>query len=493
MYIFVKITKSMELVEDKKALINDTKLFKVLKKFDKYEQNKLRKYVSSPYFNRDQHLLKLYNTIVLKINKNSSEHIYKKQLWKAMKTDRPYDDVRFRKYCSDLLKLVQGYLSQQFFEDSSFYRNNFLLQEIKKRKLEELYNSSLRAAKRDVNDSIGVHPDAFLELFQIEERYFEIIDFETKRHLISNLDEMDGYLNSYFISRKLEIICSAIYRSSQYSHDYNIQFVDQIIEFVNNIEYKNYPYIAIYYHILLTLIHQEDDEYYYKLKDEIEKNIDRFEIEEIDKVYTYVLNYCFGKINKGRQEFLEEVFYVYKSLIDRNLILENNQITPWRFKNITLIALRLGKFKWTESFIIDFKEKLQEDFRENAVRYNLALLYFYLKKYEKVIQQLQFVEYEDPAYNLDSKAMLIGSYYELDELEPLYSLFESFRAYLNRHKDIPEERRKRYLNLIKFTRRLTKIDPRDKQALEKLKKDIQSSEGVVSIKWLNEKISELEG
>ena len=38
--------------------------------------------------------------------------------------------------------------------------------------------------------------------------------------------------------------------------------------------------------------------------------------------------------------------------------------------------------------------------------------------------------------------MLMAIYYEEDELEPLYSLFESFRVYLNRHKNSPESRRK---------------------------------------------------
>ena len=89
--------------------------------------------------------------------------------------------------------------------------------------------------------------------------------------------------------------------------------------------------------------------------------------------------------------------------------------------------------------------------------------------------------------------MLIATYYELDEIEPLDSLFQSFRAYLNRHnKDIPEQSRKRYINLIKFTKKLTNIRPKDTKAIEKLRKEINESEGVVSVKWLREKINELE-
>jgi hypothetical protein len=83
-------------------------------------------------------------------------------------------------------------------------------------------------------------------------------------------------------------------------------------------------------------------------------------------------------------------------------------------------------------------------------------------------------------------------YYETDEIEPLYFLTESFRAYLNRHKDIPESRKKGIKDFIKFTRKLTKIRPRDKKELLKLKEEIDMAKGTFSANWLKEKIAELE-
>ena len=109
-----------------------------------------------------------------------------------------------------------------------------------------------------------------------------------------------------------------------------------------------------------------------------------------------------------------------------------------------------------------------------------------------MILLLNQVEYEDLSYNLDSKSMLLATYYETDEIEPLYHLFESFRVYLNRNKKIPQNRKKRYLNLIKFTKKLTKVMPGDKKAMEKLKTEIAETQGIINLKWLKEKIAELE-
>ena len=105
---------------------------------------------------------------------------------------------------------------------------------------------------------------------------------------------------------------------------------------------------------------------------------------------------------------------------------------------------------------------------------------------------LQEVEYEDIVYSLSSKSLLIATYYESDEIEPLYSLLDSFRVYLNRRKDIPDRWRKNHQNLVRFTKKLVRIIPGDDKAIEKIKKEIDESDGIADVKWLKEKIAELE-
>jgi len=135
---------------------------------------------------------------------------------------------------------------------------------------------------------------------------------------------------------------------------------------------------------------------------------------------------------------------------------------------------------------------LPHQYRGNARTFNLAQLHFYQKDYGKVIELLRTVEFEDFTYNLVSKSILLATYYEEDEIEPLMSLLSSFRTYLNRHKDIPASRRKSYLDLIKYLKKLTRIQPRDKKNLQKLKEEVESTKGIASESWLKEKIAELE-
>ncbi len=103
------------------------------------------------------------------------------------------------------------------------------------------------------------------------------------------------------------------------------------------------------------------------------------------------------------------------------------------------------------------------------------------------------MEYSDLLINLNSKSLLLSTYYELNEHEMLDSFMESFRVYLNRHKDISLQARKSFLNFIKFTRRLIRLNPGDKTATTKLRDDLQKEKSnTVNFEWLMEKIAELE-
>ena len=162
------------------------------------------------------------------------------------------------------------------------------------------------------------------------------------------------------------------------------------------------------------------------------------------------------------------------------------------FRNIVVVGLRLGEIAWTEQFIHDYQHFLPEAQRENTVSFNLSQLYFYKRDYDRVIENLRHVEYEDAITNLNAKTLLLTTYYEMDEVEPLYSLMESFRAYLNRHKNISARRRRSFLQLIRFVKKLTKTIPGDKARIEALREELRNSKGVASSQWIEEKIADME-
>jgi len=169
----------------------------------------------------------------------------------------------------------------------------------------------------------------------------------------------------------------------------------------------------------------------------------------------------------------------------------DDYLAPEVFNNIVVTALRLEKFTWVEDFILKYSKKIDPRYQENVLTFNMARLHWYQKNHQKVIELLREVEYDHLGYNLKSKTMLLTTYYDTNEIEPLSSFLESFRTFLNRHKEIPQHRRSLYLNLIRFTKKTVNIIPGDKKTIEKLHNEITETKSLANKDWLLEKLAEL--
>lgn len=471
--------------------MRNTKLYSILEHFDKYEQNRLRKYLQSPYFNKNQTLVALFELLATDVNSEKTKDFERENVWKLLKLPPPYDDVRFRKYYSDLLKLVEGFLCQQIYESNPVQQAADLILAVGKKKMEKLYNSTMKTARRLSQDQPFRHSQHHLQQYLIELNYYYMMEYETKRGERTNVEEIANNLDAFYLAEKLRIYSSVLTQQHFVSQEYKVKLIDEIVEHLRYNDYLDTPAVAVYFQIYLTVSEQDKFEHYFKLKELLDQYGLIFPKDEALTIYYSAINYCIRQINHGSLRFNEELFDLYNDLINKEIIFLNNELSPWTFRNIVVIANRLGRYEWTENFIMTYSEKIPEAYRENAVTYNLAQLYFYQKKYDKVIEQLRNVEYEDVSYNLNSKTMLLTTYYETDEHEPLYSLFESFRTYLNRQKELPTDKKDLYKNLIKFTKKLTRIMPGDDKALQKLKEEIATTGNVASLNWLQEKIEEL--
>lgn len=239
----------------------------------------------------------------------------------------------------------------------------------------------------------------------------------------------------------------------------------------------------------LTL-QEDNDENYYKLKSMLDKDIEIFSRYEAREIYTSVINYCIKKINNGFDNFLIEFLDLNEALLEKNIIVDEG-LSPWRFKNMITAGLKISRFEWVENFIETYKNKIPNRYRENAITFNIAQLYFYQKRYEELLPLLLQVEYEDFTYALNSKIFTVITYFELDEDEAIYSFIDSFKTYLRRQKSISEKRKLNYLNFLKYTKKLAKNKfNRNQNVLLKIQAEIKEHGNTVSKEWLLEKIDQ---
>lgn len=462
--------------------------------FDREMVKKCSQFLASPYFNRSKDLQLYFTELARRIEKKLT--LDKEVVWKSVWKGKPFNDVRFRKFSSDLLKLLEKFVVQEELEHSSMIQTRLRLAAFNRLRSAKQVEGVLRNWEKDIvriNEEIPESGEKYLALFHLERQYFEMSRFDSRTQDRSNIETIMRHLDVFYISEKLVAYNSAKSTYFARSHQYNIAFIEPIISFIKaNDQYLEYPSIAMHYYNYLIELEPDVEEHYQAFKSLLLNTTAAFEVSDLQRLYQTVLNYSSRKLNMGNNKYLKEYLDVYRHGLEKEIVFEKGQLDPLQFKNTILIALRNGDFDWVKSYIEDYQDRIPEKYRDNAVNFNLATYHFYKKDYNKAMDYLRDVEYENVTYNLNAKSMLLAIYYETDEFDALDSLFDAILAYLTRHKEIPTNYKKYFRNLVSVTRKMTRIIPGDKKAVDKLKAEVEGMKtAIASLKWVREKLAEL--
>ncbi|MEY4928021.1 MAG: hypothetical protein RI894_2457, partial [Bacteroidota bacterium] len=115
--IFAKIYFSMQ----------QSRLITLLRTLDRYEIARLRKLVCSPFFNENEQLVRLLDELKATYWKTeeAEEETNKQKIWALINGEKAYNDLKFRRLCSDLLRLCELFLIQIQFDSEE--NGNLLL------------------------------------------------------------------------------------------------------------------------------------------------------------------------------------------------------------------------------------------------------------------------------------------------------------------------------------------------------------------------------
>ncbi len=467
------------------------KLYRVISSFDRYELNRLEKFINSPYFNKHARLIQIFSAVKESIilGTDLDEAALGRFVMGA-----EYDLKKFRKLTSQLLSLVQDYLAQQIYENNPLHQANFLLRAVLDKKLEDLYNSAKSKSERLASRQLYRSSDYFYQKYRYERLLYELSGVEVtrdKRSVIENLniETLDKNLDTFYFIEKLRSEILLLYWQNVYEHKYSLTFKDEILNHIKQIN-LDVGALEIYYYSYLCYAHPDNELYYEKLYNLIREVLDSIPQDEAKDIHKSALNYCIRRINKGEKEYLREAFKLYQEGLQNETLFDNDLLTPALFRNICTTALRLEEYEWCLSFIEEYKSRLEKHTRESLVALTTAQVYFYQKQFEQVLPFLNSYESQDPKLNLTARLLAAASYYELDLFDLLDSHLDSMKIYLHRNKAIPQKIRSPYQNFIKYLNRILSAGTNGKK-LSEIKKQINENKDSYNSSWLIEKIDEL--
>ncbi len=466
------------------------KFIDLLKKFSAKETRLFNDLVVSPFFNKDEDVTQLWHSIKSFGPRYVNKGLERKALYKKAFPDRAYNEKEIGYLISNLMVLAERFCAVYNFENDSVKSHFYALNDFAKKGLDKHYNGVLRDAAKAIGTNKKRNANYYYDLHLIQKA--EGIYFNRKgiRTNDESLQKTIDNLDIYYLSEKLKYSCEILNRKNILSVDYKIRLLDETMAFLEAHPEEQVPAIAVYYRILKSLMEPNETVHFGILKEYLDSYLDQFNKDEARDIYLYAINYAVRKINTGNTSFQSELYLLYKTAIEKELILTDGQLSAWSYKNMVSIALRVKEYEWVEQFIIHYQEKLDKNIQDNAYRFSMANLYYHKQMHREGLQELMQVEFTDVYYHLDSKVLLLKIHYESNETDALEYHIEAFKAYLKRNKKVSDNMRNIYLNLLKYTFKAFAYKKENNLALEKLKQEVKEHKSLPDKQWLIDRINE---
>ena len=472
--------------------MESTRIYKVLKLLSIPQLNRFLKFIKSPYHNVNVSIerLAVYLTKSIKESKVMDD---KETIWTSLSSKKEYSDLRFRKLCNDLLDRFENFLIIENLEKNQILQSNLLLDSIRKNKFGLLVEKHIAKSSIEIERAVDQSSDFYLQKYfyektiqNLKSNYEKKVDLKKGKRRSYN--QLSKNLDAFYVIEKLRLATDLETWKKMYKSDESID-LGVSLEILDKYQFDNIPSVEIYRLMYNVYKDASNTNSYYKLKEKALNHISSFPKDEQREIFDVLVSFCIKLVNKGEMKFLKETLYLYDWGIEESIILDKGKLSPTTFRNYVVAGLRISEFDKIETFIKTNSLLLNEDRKENAVNFNLARVSFYRKDFNKVLEYLNKVNYEDIWYNVNSRTLLLATYYELHEWDTLDSNIDTFSTFLRREKSLGDAKRKSYKSFVNYLKKLQNSSYKKSKLLD-LQQKIIADKNVTTKQWLLEKIEE---
>lgn len=449
-----------------------TRLIEVLRSFDKKELRELKKWLSSPFHNQREDVRQLYAYLIDGKRLHKDHLIEKEKIFAVLFPEEAFDDAKMRQVAYFFMKAMESYLVfASSIEDDLEYRIR-LARIYNERELKREFESNLTGLNKMLDNAQFI--DSTFHKFDYQKNLEESRHLATQKRQIAfeKMQIVSQKLDTYFLSEKLQTSLDMLTAQSIYKTEFDFGILEDILKYIEEKELYELPSIGVYYFTFRSLEFRDEEAYYWRLKDLLMSNLDTFRIQKLKEFFVNLINYCVGKMNLGKKEFIRESFELYKTGFDREILTFGGKVTTTMFINVVSIGSKLNEFYWIEQFIDKYQGELAEIDRVAIVNLSGGLLNYYKKDYESAENCLIQFSHQDILMNLLSRSMLLRVYYKMEKDESLELLIDSMGKYLMR-KEIVGYARDIYKNNLSLMKKLVNLNVYDSDERQKFKTNVQ--------------------
>ncbi len=472
--------------------MDKTLLFEAFSTLAPAELREFGKFVRSPFFNTRPQLVTLCDYLTRCREKGElplAEKAYAAILpvsdgGGGVTPPEPGWNQKLRLANSALLALLEKYWTYcEKFEDEDRARIR-LAAAYRKRNLDKHFHITLREARRGRERLPWRHADYYHDLNLLEWEQYQY-DSSVRRTGSLNLQAPSDYMDTAFIARKLRLACLALSHQAVFKTEYRIALLGPILAHIEDTEMMKVPAVGLYYYCYKFLSDRSTDEHFRHFREMLPAQAAVLPPEELRTLYLLAINFGIKRINESASGWLRATLDLYKSALERDLLLENGLLSRFAFNNIAAIALRVGELDWAEQFILQNKPRLERHWREATAGLNLARIAYARRDFKTALLNLQRSDYKDLINNLIAKTLQLKIYYETAEYDLLESHLASMKNFIRRHTAIGYHRTN-YSRIVHYTKLLMTLNFKKPKDVAELREQIEKEDVLTEKEWLLE-------
>ena len=491
----------------------DYAFIELLESLTRDELRSLRRFITSPYFNRSPKVVKLYDSIIKYYPNFEHRKLKKEDLHKKISPENPYNELTMRRLLYDLQILISRYIKQQYVDRKEAESAIFTIEELAIRGSERMHAITIREAEKILNAAEFIDADACLNKFKLETEkfYFGMINDKIDKKSFVDTEAaklINGitYFISYFMLEAMKHNDTLLNYSHSFNIKHNKRFITQFLDlfdferleiFMKKHALSGIEIVQAYINSLKAYLYFDNDEYYSIFKTSILKNLDKFSVTDKNFMFIKLSGYCILKRNTAQPDnmFYEyELFEIYKTMLTEKFYqTEANKYMPVDlYRNILIQAAKLKELRWLGEFIDNYGKQIHPRRKTDILNYSYAYLNFEQGNFSDTLKWLSRIRMEEFSYHLDIRSMYIMTYYELGELESSLSAARAFSKYLNENTMVSEDKKADYENLCRFAVKLINYhNSRSKTDLSSLLVQLGKCKLINSKLWLESKVNML--
>ncbi len=461
------------------------------------------KFIASPYFNSVRNHTRLLSELIKFHPGFDNAGLSAEYLHERIFPGKKFNKQVMWNLSSGLEKLARDFLVQLALNKNPHTKHTLIFDELLTRGLHKQYTRELDELEKLLS-SARIDSTYYYNIWLLEQS--RITYWQKAKGLqnvfAENIFRSGEYLALEFLLKLYKAASDSLFfRDSYNEKDKHGSLegvlksirLDEMAEQFRRSTSPNAGLIEFYCNLTQIAANVNNPDTFFRAMDFLFKNHELFKIDEKRNIVSVLENHCLFRAAEGKLELRKELFALHGFRLKNNVLTyENGKFNKTHFIQIVNNAIVLKKYKWVRKFINESSDSLVEEHREPIKALAEGLLYIGLKKYNKVIESLNRVEFIDARDKVQEKNLRARAYYDLGEHDTLLSHIDTAKHFLRKNRTISESRKESYVNFYNYLQKLAVArEKMDDVSINQLKKKIISEKRILFRNWLLERVERL--